>query len=271
MADDEEQDDKRKLSGEDLKKDVAGKCSDSVSATGISGQAVSEHVAKKLKALAGNGGLSLVKSGGNSGGSKNEASTSKSSSAREDYLAELAAKKSPRVDKSPVGDGAIASSSSSSTLAAGKGGEMSADNLAALTEYLQTAQMASLTQAASSQLAMAQLLNMPGGLGAAQAALMASAAAASTAGKPLANMLSMAMLQQQQQQQQQQQREQQAQVMSAAMASMIAASTAGVSTSSVAAAAAATTRPARGRGSRGGSLGRPRGSSLVNKLRRMDS
>lgn len=129
----------------------------------------------------------------------------------------------------------------------------SADNLAALSEYLQASQMSSAINAASSQLAMAQLLNLPG-LNPTQAALMASAA-----GKPLANMLSMAMLQQQQQQ-----REQQAQ---AVMASVIASA----ATSLTTAASLTVTPPRRGRGSRGGSLGRPRGSSLANKLKKLDS
>ena len=60
-------------------------------------------------------------------------------------------------------------------------------------------------------------------------------------------MLSMAVLQQQQQQQQQQ----------------VAAA--------VVAAAAQQQLPKRGRGSRGGSLGRPRGSSIAQKLKRLES
>ena len=119
---------------------------------------------------------------------------------------------------------------------------------------------------------MAQLLNLPG-LNTAQAALMASAAA----GKPLANAMAMAMLQQQQQQQREQQQQQQQQQQAAMMAATMLASASSSNPAAALAAAAASagggspTTPRRGRGSRGGSLGRPRGSSLANKLKKLDS
>ncbi len=111
----------------------------------------------------------------------------------------------------------------------------SSSSSSALSDYL-ASQMTALTQAAMAT----QLMNLPG--------YSSAYLQAVSSGKPLANaMLSMAMLQSQQQQQ------------AASLASAVAASS---SVPSV---------PKRGRGSRGGSLGRPRGTSLAHKLKRIES
>eukprot|EP00094_Tigriopus_californicus_P002578 TCALIF_02490-PA protein Name:"Similar to Kmt2c Histone-lysine N-methyltransferase 2C (Mus musculus)" AED:0.04 eAED:0.11 QI:0/0.63/0.25/1/0.81/0.66/12/0/2215 len=108
----------------------------------------------------------------------------------------------------------------------------------------------------TAQLAMAtQLMNLPGyssaAAGVQQAAYLQALAAAS--GKPqsqYANMLSLALMQS---------------TAAAAAASSAASITPGSTPSSPSA------LPKRGRGSRGGSVGRPRGSSMANKLKRLDS
>ena len=65
MAGEDEEGDERKLGGEEQKKDSAGG-GGGTSVSGTSNRAANEHDAltKKLKALAGNGSLSLLKSGG---------------------------------------------------------------------------------------------------------------------------------------------------------------------------------------------------------------
>lgn len=116
-----------------------------------------------------------------------------------------------------------------------------------------TAQMSALT-AQASQLAMAtQLLNLPG---------YSQAYLAAAAGKPLANMLSMALQQQQQ--------------VGHVLGPVIHVPTVSVPQQLAAAvavsAASQVTPPKRGRGSRGGALSRSRaGMSAINKLKRLDS
>ena len=114
------------------------------------------------------------------------------------------------------------------------------DGTAGLAEFIAATQMTAQMNALASQanqLAMAsQLMNLPGYN---QAYLQA----ALSSGKPLANMLSMALLQQQQQQ----------------------------ATTAAVLAAAQQQLPKRGRGSRGGGMGRPRGVSMAQKLKRLES
>ncbi len=186
----------------------------------------------------------------------NSAGSSSSSGSSDAVKSEPGAE---RGDKSPLSP---RSNSSSSNEGSGGGGNnpsaspSSSSASSALTDFFTaaTAQM-QMTALATS------LLNLPGYNANTAAYLQAAQAAAVSSGKPLANMLtSMAMLQSQQQQA----------TLASAMASAVASSSSSTSSPS-SSSSTVPSLPKRGRGSRGGSVGRPRGTSLLTKLKRTDS